>query len=106
MRCYSDTEIGHVSYYWNNCDYINPQYQNLPEENDPQTISVYPNPIKDNRVMIEGVEDAEIRVFNSLWQMVKETKDNVFDLSDQKAGMYIIKVITPSETITKQIIKK
>ena len=56
--------------------------------------------------MIEGVEDAEIRVFNSLWQMVKETKDNVFDLSDQKAGMYIIKVITPSETITKQIIKK
>ena len=31
LRCYSDTEIGHVSYYWNNCDYINPQYQNLTE---------------------------------------------------------------------------
>ena len=69
------------------------------------TVSCYPNPATDY-LKIEGVYPVEVQAFNTLGQLVKETKENVLDLSDQEAGTYIIKVITPSETITKQIIKK
>jgi hypothetical protein len=46
-----------------------------------------------------------VKVYNVLGQLVKETKENVIDLSAQEAGIYIIKVITPSGVITKQIVK-
>ena len=78
------------------------------EENGPSTGSgtlvVYPNPTKE-KVTIEGVDAAEVKIFNVLGQLVKETKENVIDLSAQEAGTYILKVITPSGVITKQIIK-
>ena len=70
-----------------------------------QTCNVYPNPARE-KVTIEGLEASEVQVYNALGQLVKETKGNVLDLSDQDAGTYILKVITPSGTITKQIIKK
>ena len=68
-------------------------------------VKLYPNPTKDF-IEIEGVEVTEVKVYNVIGQLIKETKDNVLDLSDQEAGTYIIKVITPSRIITKQIIKK
>ena len=92
LRCYSDTEIGHVSYYWNNCDYINPQYQNLPEEIDTQTISIYPNPAKD-RVVIDGIEIAEVQVYNALGQLVKTVRDaNEINVADLPQGVYLLRV--------------
>ena len=113
---YSGTEHLVGGYYVGLCfhqngDLIwqNPEYgyctYDVVEDNIDAEISIYPNPVKDI-VVIEGVEAFEVHVFNSLGQLIKETKDNVLDLSDQEAGIYIIKVITPSETITKQIIKK
>ena len=72
---------------------------------DGVTAAIYPNPVKDY-LKIEGGYPVEVQVYNALGQLVKETKDNVLDLSDQEAGTYIIKVITPSGIITKQIIKK
>ena len=75
------------------------------EETSAKLVSIYPNPAKGN-VLIQGIEAAEVQVYNALGQLVKETKDNVLDLSDQESGTYIIKVITPSGIITKQIIKK
>ena len=93
MRCYSDSEIGHVSYYWNNCDYINPQYQSLPQENNFQTISVYPNPVKDNRVTTEGIEADEVQVYNTLGQLVKTVRGtNEIDLSGLVEGVYLLRI--------------
>ena len=89
---------------WQNPEYGYCTYD-VVEENKDSEISIYPNPVKDI-VIIKGVEAFKVHVFNSLGQLVKETKDNVLDLSDQESGTYIIKVITPSGTITKQIIKK
>lgn len=68
-------------------------------------IAVYPNPTK-GLIKIEEKEVERIEVYNAIGQLIKKTKDNVLDLSDQEAGTYIIKVITPLGTITKQIIKK
>ena len=70
-----------------------------------EAIKVYPNPTN-GTVTIDGLEVAEVKVYNILGQLVKESKENVIDLSEQQAGIYIIKVITPSGVITKQIIKK
>ena len=66
--------------------------------------SIYPNPT-DGIVHIDN-DITNVEVYNRIGQLIKETNDNVLDLSDQEAGTYIIKVITPSGTITKQIIKK
>lgn len=66
--------------------------------------SIYPNPT--DGIVHVGDEIANVIVYNNIGQLIKETNDNVLDLSDQEAGIYIIKVITSSETITKQIIKK
>ena len=76
------------------------EVKELPQE----TIKVYPNPTN-GTVTIDGLEVAEVKVYNALGQLVKETKENVIDLSEQEAGTYILKVITPSGVVTKQIIK-
>jgi hypothetical protein len=76
------------------------EVKELPQE----TIKVYPNPTN-GTVTIDGLEVAEVKVYNALGQLVKETKENVIDLSAQEAGAYILKVITPSGVVTKQIIK-
>ena len=79
------------------------------EEDGPSTGSgtlvVYPNPTKE-KVMIEGVEAAVVQVYNILGQLVIESKENVIDLSAQQAGIYILKVITSSGVVTRQIVKK
>ena len=72
--------------------------------NEIEHSSIYPNPT--NGIVHVGDEIANVIVYNNIGQLIKETNDNVLDLSDQEAGIYIIKVITPSETITKQLIKK
>jgi hypothetical protein len=67
-------------------------------------VTIYPNPTN-GMVNIDGYEIIEVKVYNVLGQLVKETKENVIDLSAQEAGIYILKVITPSGVITKQIVK-
>ena len=75
------------------------------EENDSDSaVTCSPNPANDY-VYINGTEAVEVKVYNTLGQLVKETKENVIDLSAQEAGTYILKVITPSGVVTKQIIK-
>ena len=72
----------------------------LPQE----AIKVYPNPTN-GTVTIDGLEVTEVQVYNALGQLVKETKENMIDLSEQEVGTYLLKVITPAGVVTKQIIK-
>ena len=72
---------------------------------DEVSVSCYPNPVTDY-LIIEGLCPAEVKIYNALGQLVKETKENVIDLSAQESGTYILKMITPSGVISKQIIKK
>ncbi len=66
--------------------------------------SIYPNPT--NGLIYIDYEITNVEIYNIVGQLVKETKENVIDLSAQEAGTYILKIITPSGVITKQIIKK
>ncbi len=75
------------------------------EEDNRSSMWVYPNPTN-GTVTIDCLEVAEVKVYDAFGQLVKESKENVIDLSAQEAGTYILKVITPSGVVTKQIIKK
>ena len=66
--------------------------------------SVYPNPT--NGLIYIDYEITNVEIYNIVGQLVTESKENVIDLSKQEAGTYILKVITPSGVVTKQIIKK
>jgi len=61
------------------------------EENVLQ-INVYPNPAKD-RVIVEGVEAAEVQVYNALGQLVKTVQNaNEINVSDLMEGMYLLRI--------------
>lgn len=67
-------------------------------------LNVWPNPAS-STVCIDGVDFTKVMVYNALGQLIKETKEDVIDLSAQEAGTYILKVITPSGVVTKKIVK-
>lgn len=69
------------------------------------SVLCYPNPVT-NCLNIDGVCSAEVKVYNALGQLMIKSKENLIDLSVQEAGTYIIKVITPSGVVTRQIVKK
>ena len=83
---------------------ITAHFSGLGVEDNTIKVSVYPNPT-DGLIKIEEKEVERIEVYNIVGQLIKKTKENVLDISDQEAGTYIIKVITASGINTKQIIK-
>lgn len=89
---------------WQNPDYDGCTYTAVEEIQNEETMTIYPNPTN-GMVNIDGYKIIEVKVYNVLGQLVKESKGNVIDLSAQEAGTYILKVITPSGVVTKQIIK-
>ena len=62
------------------------------EENVLQ-ITVYPNPAKD-RVIVEGIEAAEVGVYNSLGQLIKMMRGtNEINVSDMQEDVYLLRII-------------
>lgn len=74
-------------------------------ENKSNELMVFPNPT-DGEICIDGVDFNRIEIYSILGQFIKDFKNNMIDVSDQGVGTYLLKVITPSGVITKQIIKK
>ena len=61
-------------------------------ENVSQVVAVYPNPATD-RVVIEGIEAAEVRIYNTLGQVVKTVRGtNEIDLSGLVEGVYLLRI--------------
>ena len=73
------------------------------EENSLQ-INVYPNPAKD-RVIVEGVEAAEVQVYNALGQLVKTVQNaNEINVSDLLEGIYLLRITAADgECYTKRV---
>ena len=62
------------------------------EETVAEQVSVYPNPAKDF-VRIEGVEAAEVRVYNALGLVVKKVQgSNIIDMSGLMEGVYLVRI--------------
>ena len=72
-------------------------------------VSVYPNPTKDV-FNVEGEGIRRVDVFNAFGQevLVEETTKEAFriDLSDKAAGVYMLRVVTESGVMTRQLVKE
>lgn len=62
------------------------------DENDEQSISVYPNPTQ-SEIMIQGVEVVLVEVYNVMGQQVMSACSPVVDLSALQPGTYFIRIV-------------
>ena len=82
LRAYGDAYTS--TFYYSNCVGLNEQ----PE----CTVQLWPNPASET-VHIEGLEPAEIQVFNILGQLVKTVKNcNEINVSDFAEGVYLLRI--------------
>ena len=64
----------------------------IAEQND-NSLTLWPNPARD-RVVVEGIEAAEVQVYNALGQMVKTVRGtNEIDLSGLVDGVYLLRIM-------------
>ena len=78
---------------WQNPEYNTCSYPyDAVEENKDSEIALYPNPVRD-RVVIEGIEVAEVEVYNTLGQMVKTIQGtNEITVADLPQGVYLLRI--------------
>ena len=58
-----------------------------------ESIGVYPNPARD-RVVIEGMEAVEVKVYNTSGQMVKCVRGtNEIDVEGLAEGVYLVRIM-------------
>lgn len=76
------------------------------QEQDLLHVSLYPNPAK-GKVIIEGIQPAEVQVFNALGQLVKTVQGtNEINISNLKQGVYFVSIITENkERFIRKIVK-
>ncbi len=84
---------------WENPEYGTCTYDAI-EENKDSEISIYPNPVGD-RVIIEGIEVAEVDVYNALGQRVRTVQStNEINVSGLQEGVYLL-FITDAKGISQ-----
>jgi len=98
LRCYQDETIGHVSYYSNNCDYINTEYQDVEELPEDDAVVICPNPastwaVVDYKLPADKTE-AVVEIYNSLGakvmsvELVGSQGQRVLDFRHLPGGVY------------------
>ena len=70
---------------------------------------MFPNPVNGNRVYFSVTEDATINVYNVLGKLVQSTEvtksKNSIDISKFTPGVYLLKINSGKQFITKKLIK-
>lgn len=93
-----DSECGHTRIYG-----VLPLL--IEEKNNKNKFSIFPNPtIGKFNIVAEAIVTVEILNING--EKVYAGKENEIDLSQEPDGIYIIKVITYKQTITRKLIKQ
>lgn len=78
---------------------ISDELLSVTELNNERTI-VYPNPAKD-KVTIDGIEAAEVEIFNNLGQMVKTIHgSNEINVSGLAEGVYLLRMVAANGNIS------
>ena len=90
LLCYhEDGELVWQNPTYNTC-LIDPL--SIQDNTEESGLQVYPNPARD-RVVTEGIEVAEVQVYNALGQMVKTVRrTNEIDLSGLVDGVYLLRI--------------
>jgi hypothetical protein len=77
------------------------------QEQDLQHVSIYPNPAK-GKVIIEGIQAAEVEVYNALGQLVKsERNSNEISVEGLAEGVYLVRIMdAEGKVYTNKITKR
>ena len=74
-----------------------------------ESFKMFPNPVNGNRVYFSVTEDATINVYNVLGKLVQSTEvtksKNSIDISKFTPGVYLLKINSGKQFITKKLIK-
>lgn len=73
-------------------------------ETQNQDFTITPNPTKDI-ITIHGAID-KVEIYNLLGKRVCSTNKNTIDLSNQKTGIYILKIFTNKKVTTTKVLKQ
>ena len=68
-------------------------------EHEAETVTVYPNPAV-SQIKIEGVEVAQLEVYNTLGQTVMTTNQQVVDVSALSEGIYFVRIVDGKGAVT------
>ena len=74
-------------------------------ENEMETISVYPNPVK-GRLFVNAEDLQSVEVYNIVGQQVLVTGNDVVDMTALTEGIYFIRINTGDKMITKRVVKQ
>lgn len=94
----------------NNCDDLGSHTQTLSVDTPTlNTIKVYPNPAKTNTIFFNTTKELNIVIYDVLGKQVlaTTTKNNKgVNVSHLNKGIYLIKINTDSQSVTKKLIKQ
>ena len=74
-------------------------------ENGMETLSVYPNPVKD-RLTVKAENLELVEVYNLVGQLVMTSSAAVIDFGDLNQGIYFVRVMADGKTVTKRVVKQ
>ncbi len=110
FRCYEDEEIGHVSVFPYNCDYINDEYQTV-AENRTDCMKAFPNPTKGIvGVTVPTNKPFVAKLYDNMGRMIQvfTGKESFFTLNLEvfPSGLYFLSCDAETDTFSTKIIKK
>ncbi len=74
-------------------------------ENDMETISLYPNPVKD-QLFVTAQNLQSVEVYNLMGQKVMATTTPVINIGSLNQGIYFVRVKADGKTVTERIVKQ
>ena len=74
-------------------------------ENTGESISLYPNPVRD-RLTVKAENLQSVEVYNIVGQLVMTTNQPIVDISDLNQGVYFVRVMADGKTVTKRVVKQ
>lgn len=110
FRCYEDEEIGYISDFPYNCDYINNEYQTV-AENRTDCIEVFPNPTEGVvGITVPSKTPFVVKLYDSMGRMIRMAakKESFFiiNLDGLPSGLYYLSCDIETNPFSKKIIKK
>ena len=80
----------------------------IPEENL-KNLTIYPNPTNGNTLYFNVTKEVTIKMFNVLGKLIKtnkiNSKNNNLDISSLRKGIYLLKINSENQFVTRKIIK-
>ena len=80
----------------------------IPEENL-KNLTIYPNPTNGNTLYFNVTKEVTIKMYNVLGKLIKtnkiNSKNNNLDISSLRKGIYLLKINSENQFVTRKIIK-